>query len=157
MGQLLVLGLKECLLKCVTACIKSEVILTMIVIVLFCLYSIINQYHYDSVVEMQIVEVKWYFRRIPVNLFNFVKNVHIFRYTYDTFSHKKSVLIRDFGMIGEKLGDCRYPPYSRGNVGTFRTLMKISHIPSPPGWLKYALVFGLGMGTAVALKVRRYL
>jgi len=74
------------------------------------------------------------------------------KYTYDTFSHKKSVLIRDFGMIGEKLGDCRYPPYTRGNVATFRMLMKLSHLPAPPGWLKYALVFGLGIGSVVALK-----
>ena len=68
------------------------------------------------------------------------------QYTYDTFCHKKSILIRDFGMIGEKLGDFRYPPYTRGNIKTFRTLMELTHLPTPPGWLKYLLIFGFGIG-----------
>ena len=29
------------------------------------------------------------------------------KYTYDCFSHLKSVLVRDFGVVGEKLGDFR--------------------------------------------------
>lgn len=74
------------------------------------------------------------------------------KYTYDTFCHKKSILVRDFGMIGEKLADCRYPPYTRGNVETFRTLMQLTHLPSPPGWLKHFLLFVLGIGFVVALK-----
>jgi len=75
------------------------------------------------------------------------------KYSYDTFCHKKSVLVRDFGMIGEKLADCRYPPYTRGNVGTYRKLMQLTHYwPSPPSWLKPLLFFGLGIAFAVALK-----
>ena len=40
------------------------------------------------------------------------------RYTYKTFSHEKSVLVRDFGFIGEQLGISRYPPYSESKINT---------------------------------------
>merc|ERR1711935_339142 len=76
------------------------------------------------------------------------------KYTYDTFCHKKSILIRDFGMIGEKLGDFRYPPYTRGNIQTFRNLMELTHLPTPPGWLlKHLLVLclGIAIGFGIAL------
>ena len=36
------------------------------------------------------------------------------KYTFDTFSHRKSVLKRDFGFVGEYLGLFRYPPYTDG-------------------------------------------
>ncbi len=74
------------------------------------------------------------------------------KYSYDTFCHKKSVLIRDFGFVGEKLGDFRYPPYNRGNVETARKLMDFAHMPMPPSSLKYWLVFALGFGLAVAVR-----
>ena len=32
-------------------------------------------------------------------------------YTYDCFSHRKSVLARDFNLVGEALGAPRFPPY----------------------------------------------
>ena len=85
-----------------------------------------------------------------------VKNINVllffFRYTYDTFCHKKSVLVRDFSTLGEKLGDFRYPPYNRGNISTSRKLMKMTQLPTPPGSLKYLLIFGLGIGFVIALK-----
>jgi len=74
------------------------------------------------------------------------------KHTFDTFCHKKSVLVRDFGMIGEKLADCRYPPYTRGNVGTFRKLMQLTHLPSPPSWLKPLAIFSLGVGSVIVSK-----
>jgi len=38
------------------------------------------------------------------------------KYTFDTFSHKKAVLVRDFSMIVEFLGSSRYPPYQDWKV-----------------------------------------
>ena len=32
------------------------------------------------------------------------------KHTFDTFSHMKSVLARDFSFVGEYLGETRYPP-----------------------------------------------
>ena len=34
------------------------------------------------------------------------------KYTFDTFSHRKSVLKRDFGFVGETVGLFWYPPYT---------------------------------------------
>ncbi|RZC34070.1 Aldedh domain containing protein, partial [Asbolus verrucosus] len=34
------------------------------------------------------------------------------KYTFDTFSHKKSCLYKDLGALGETLASARYPPYS---------------------------------------------
>ena len=38
------------------------------------------------------------------------------KYTFDTFSHRKSVLKRDFGFIGEYLGFFRYPPFTEASI-----------------------------------------
>jgi len=74
------------------------------------------------------------------------------KYTYDTFCHKKSILVRDFNFIGEKLGSFRYPPYNQGNVETSRMLMKMTQLPFSPGLIKNLLIFGLGIGFILALK-----
>ena len=34
-----------------------------------------------------------------------------FQASFDTFTHYKSVLVRDLGFVGEKIGEIRYPPY----------------------------------------------
>jgi len=38
------------------------------------------------------------------------------KHSFDTFTHKKSVLVRDFGFIGENLVKSRYPPYTEANL-----------------------------------------
>ena len=40
------------------------------------------------------------------------------KYSFDLFSHMKSVLVRDFGFVGENLGKFRYPPYSESKMPT---------------------------------------
>ena len=94
-----------------------------------------------------------YNREQKVHVLTLLCRIYIIsRHTFDTFCHKKSVLVRDFGMIGEKLADCRYPPYTRGNVGTFRKLMQLTHLPSPPSWLKPLAIFSLGVGSVIVSK-----
>ena len=46
------------------------------------------------------------------------------KYSFDTFSHRKSVLVRDFGFIGENLGKFRYPPYNEKKLNTSKTMLK---------------------------------
>lgn len=45
------------------------------------------------------------------------------KYSFDTFSHKKSVLYKDLGVLGETLGAARYPPYSDGKITYLKVMM----------------------------------
>ena len=75
------------------------------------------------------------------------------QYTYDAFCHKKSVLIRDFSAIGEKIGSFRYPPYTENNIKTSRRLMAITSVPtSVPPFIKNLFMFGLGIGFVFVVK-----
>ncbi|XP_028157816.1 aldehyde dehydrogenase, dimeric NADP-preferring isoform X6 [Ostrinia furnacalis] len=65
--------------------------------------------------------------------------------TFDTFTHKKSCLIKNFAAIGEKLASGRYPPYTEGNLKFITSMMKPMHGPSLK-CLPYLLTFALGAG-----------
>lgn len=45
------------------------------------------------------------------------------KFSFDTFSHHRSVLSRSFGMLSEKLGEARYPPYTIGKLRFFQTIL----------------------------------
>jgi len=68
------------------------------------------------------------------------------KYTFDTFTHKKGTLVKNFNIIGETLASARYPPYSEKRLKFIQTLLKkrggisLSFVP-------YAAIFGLGMLT----------
>jgi hypothetical protein len=51
------------------------------------------------------------------------------RYTFRTFSHAKSILVRDFSALGEYLGSSRYPPYAAWKVGRMQLLLKNRRLP----------------------------
>lgn len=74
------------------------------------------------------------------------------KYTYDTFSHRKSILVRDFGIIGENLGKFRYPPYTNRNVKAARLLLEPREFPQIPNCIKYLTLVGLGVALVVATK-----
>lgn len=38
------------------------------------------------------------------------------KYTFDTFTHEKPVVVRDFSFIGDKVGLIRYPPYNKYKI-----------------------------------------
>jgi len=64
--------------------------------------------------------------------------------SFDTFTHYKSILIRDLGFIGEKVGSIRYPPYNNANLGLFRALLKNRKVPDLD-WIAYPLTFAAGV------------
>lgn len=74
------------------------------------------------------------------------------KHTFDTFVHKKSILLKDLGKLGEKLSSARYPPYSDSKLN-YITRMLRARLPFSFKFLPYSIVFGLGMITAVALRV----
>lgn len=65
------------------------------------------------------------------------------KFSFDTFTHKKSCLYKNLGFLGEKLGSARYPPYTNGKMRLLQFLLK------PRGYLSfkyfpYFLAFALG-------------
>lgn len=71
--------------------------------------------------------------------------------SFDTFVHKKSVLLRSFNPIGEKAQEIRYPPYTEKRTKMLRMAMKtFSNHVSIMKYASYAIVFGLGVGVTVA-------
>lgn len=70
--------------------------------------------------------------------------------SFDTFTHKKSCLIRNFASIGEKLASSRYPPYSDGKLKFITSLMKKRNGPSLK-YLPYFLAFALGAGISYGI------
>lgn len=65
------------------------------------------------------------------------------KYTFDTFSHKKSCLYKNLGVIGEKLGESRYPPFNERKTKFLMALLK-RRAPMSFGFVRYVLAFGLG-------------
>jgi len=74
------------------------------------------------------------------------------KHTFDTFSHMKSVLARDFSFVGEYLGETRYPPYQPWKVRRMTLLLKNRNIPACFSMLSYILFFVLGLTTPMAVK-----
>ena len=69
------------------------------------------------------------------------------RYTFLTFSHEKSVLVRDFSKFGEYLGETRYPPYEEWKIKRLGFLVKNRKMPSFLSVLPYVTCFFLGIGS----------
>lgn len=65
------------------------------------------------------------------------------RYSFETFSHKKAVLIRNFNYIMEWLASKRYPPYSDSNLKQLLPLVKKRNLNAFK-YLKHVTFFLLG-------------
>lgn len=73
------------------------------------------------------------------------------KHGFDTFTHKKSCLVKDFSPVGEKLASSRYPPYSDSKL-SFLTLLLKKRQGFSCKYLSYALMFGLGVASSIAVK-----
>lgn len=73
------------------------------------------------------------------------------KYSFDTFSHKKSCLYKNCGALGEKLGSARYPPYSNSKINVLNfLLMKRGGFSLK--YLPYLVVFCLGVASSMYFK-----
>lgn len=72
--------------------------------------------------------------------------------SFDTFTHYKSILIRDLGFVGEKMGAIRYPPYDYSKLGMMSTLLKNRKLPSLE-WLGYLMSFVAGVISIIVSKM----
>uniref|UniRef100_A0A8D8IY14 Aldehyde dehydrogenase n=4 Tax=Culex pipiens TaxID=7175 RepID=A0A8D8IY14_CULPI len=73
------------------------------------------------------------------------------KYGFDSFTHKKSCLMKDFNALGEKLASSRYPPYSDSKLSFLSTLLKKRQGFSIR-FLPYALMFGVGVASALIVQ-----
>ncbi|KAG5890195.1 hypothetical protein JTB14_010657 [Gonioctena quinquepunctata] len=73
------------------------------------------------------------------------------KYGYDTFTHKKGVLHKNLGVIGETLGSARYPPYTKGKLTYLRVLLAPG-LSVPGRSLSHLLSFGLGVAAVYLVK-----
>ncbi|KRT78197.1 hypothetical protein AMK59_6935 [Oryctes borbonicus] len=70
------------------------------------------------------------------------------KYTFDTFVHKKSTLVKNLSKLSEKMQSARYPPYTEKKLNFLKSVLK------PPPNLKvlklfpYVFIFGLGLATS---------
>ncbi|KAH0955596.1 hypothetical protein HN011_000226 [Eciton burchellii] len=67
------------------------------------------------------------------------------KYTYETFTHKKGCLIRNYNKVAEFLSKSRFPPYSDSKLKLLLHLVKKrSGIPGQK-YLSHLFMFGLGV------------
>lgn len=76
------------------------------------------------------------------------------RYSFDCFSHQKSILSRNFSWITEKGSGVRYPPFNNTDlklkiISTALKNYTKFDLPSCKIGLSHVLVFALGMLTVV--------
>eukprot|EP00092_Neocalanus_flemingeri_P103718 GFUD01132752.1.p1 GENE.GFUD01132752.1~~GFUD01132752.1.p1 ORF type:complete len:175 (+),score=57.94 GFUD01132752.1:1-525(+) len=74
------------------------------------------------------------------------------KYTFTTFSHQKSVLVRDFSALGEYLGETRYPPYQDWKIKRMGLLLKNRKIPKCLSLIPYLACFLLGVASVFLVK-----
>jgi len=73
------------------------------------------------------------------------------KYSFDTFVHKKSILVKNLGSIGESLSSARYPPYSDSKMNYILRMLR-ARLPFSFKFLPYSIVFALGIASTFAVK-----
>nr|XP_045622453.1 aldehyde dehydrogenase, dimeric NADP-preferring-like isoform X3 [Procambarus clarkii]XP_045622455.1 aldehyde dehydrogenase, dimeric NADP-preferring-like isoform X3 [Procambarus clarkii]XP_045622456.1 aldehyde dehydrogenase, dimeric NADP-preferring-like isoform X3 [Procambarus clarkii] len=71
--------------------------------------------------------------------------------SYDTFTHRKSCLIRNYNKIADAIGKKRYPPYSEKNMKFLSNMLKEHSLPSLK-YMPYLIAFGLGVASVFAVQ-----
>lgn len=73
------------------------------------------------------------------------------KYSFDTFTHKKSCLIRSFDRLGESLGKGRYPPYTEEKIRKLLFVLKKREMPNLR-FVSYVASFALGVASVVLFR-----
>lgn len=64
--------------------------------------------------------------------------------SFDTFVHKKSVLVKNFSNVIDKIQSIRYPPYSKRRTDFLGLLLKSRRQYIPYDWIFYIAIFSMG-------------
>lgn len=71
--------------------------------------------------------------------------------SYDTFTHRKSCLIRNYNKIADFIGKKRYPPYSESNMTFLSKMLREQAFPGLK-YLPYLLTFGMGVASVLIVR-----
>ncbi|KAI5708892.1 hypothetical protein M8J76_005538 [Diaphorina citri] len=71
------------------------------------------------------------------------------KYSFDTFTHRKSCLVKDYNPVLEALSASRYPPYSENKMKFIMMLMRKRPLIPGVRYLPYLGLFGLGVLSSV--------
>ncbi|CAL4061735.1 unnamed protein product, partial [Meganyctiphanes norvegica] len=71
--------------------------------------------------------------------------------SFNTFTHKKSCLIRNYNKIADAIGSKRYPPYSEGATKFLSAMLQERWMPSLK-YLPHLISFGLGVASVFAVR-----
>lgn len=72
-------------------------------------------------------------------------------FSFDTFSHNRSVLVRSFGTLSEKLGEARYPPYTSNKIKVFQVILGNFHKFNVRWGKIFTHFFAAALGAATVL------
>jgi len=78
------------------------------------------------------------------------------RESFETFSHHKSLLIKNTKAMGEAIGGVRYPPFDYSNLWKLQALLRARELPSVTGLFKGMIGLGVGIVSAIAIKLKIY-
>lgn len=73
------------------------------------------------------------------------------KYSFETFSHKKAVLARNYNPIAEVLAGTRFPPYSKTKLNVLEQLLYKRNY-GLLGGIPYMIMMGAGFAMACAMK-----
>ncbi|BES94687.1 Aldehyde dehydrogenase [Nesidiocoris tenuis] len=73
------------------------------------------------------------------------------KFSFDTFSHKKAVILKNYNPIGEAIAGARYPPYSDKKLNFMSFLMNPGFRMGFLKYFSYATLFGVGVITGSLL------
>jgi len=74
--------------------------------------------------------------------------------SFETFSHHKSLLVKNTKALGEKLGGVRYPPYDYSHLWKLVALTKAREMPNFGAMIKAIVGIGIGVaGIAVGIGI----
>lgn len=74
------------------------------------------------------------------------------KYSFDSFTHQKTCLVKGYNIIGESIASARYPPYSNFKISFLNNLLRKRRFP----FAKYFgtfLTFGMGVVFALYYKI----
>jgi len=78
------------------------------------------------------------------------------RESFETFSHHKSLLIKNTKAMGEAIGGVRYPPFDYSKLWQLQALLRARELPSVTGFFKGIIGVGVGIASAIAIKLKIY-
>lgn len=64
------------------------------------------------------------------------------------------MLIKNTKAMGEVIGGVRYPPFDYSNLWKLQSLLKAREMPSLGGLFKGVMALGVGIVSAIALKLK---